>query len=282
MDGPDILARYLSKPNVSDKFGNVWQYHSRSDRHSIVGCWGVAFDLLATSALLRNHANAGKVVLGVNHKMMDHLTQREKKLDLVIARPSSHLSQVGESLRSLVSRYGLPLNAAQSNLLLSLPDIPVGEVGAVLIALEAKAAMTAHTKARPRLHDELNSSQLAVHGSSSQALAIALIQVNAATQFVSNDLNKFSLKSNPAVVSSHKQPTDYLGVLEKVNMLPRRSGTSGVGFDGLGAVVLDFDNRGGPVSVVTAPPAPQPRQPLHYESMIIRMANEYDSRFNAI
>ena len=80
----------------------------------------------------------------------------------------------------------------------------------------------------------------------------------------------------------HTQPHAYLGVLEKVNMLPRRVGTTGVGFDGLGAVILDFDNRGGPVGVVTAPPAPQPRDPLHYDSMIIRMANEYDSRFHAI
>ncbi len=40
--GPEILARYLSTPGDPDKHGNAWQYHPRSDRHSKVGCWGVA------------------------------------------------------------------------------------------------------------------------------------------------------------------------------------------------------------------------------------------------
>ena len=61
MHGPDILARFLQRPGPPDRHGNRWQYHSRSDRHSKVGSWGVALDLLATSSLLRRHAEAGKV-----------------------------------------------------------------------------------------------------------------------------------------------------------------------------------------------------------------------------
>ena len=63
-----------------------------------------------------------------------------------------------------------------------LPDMPVASpVGAVLVALEAKACMTAHVKSLPRLYDELNSSHLCVHGASGPgSFAIAYVQVNQA------------------------------------------------------------------------------------------------------
>ncbi len=34
MYGPEILVRTLSKPTRTDRYGNLWQYHSRSDHHS--------------------------------------------------------------------------------------------------------------------------------------------------------------------------------------------------------------------------------------------------------
>ena len=109
MHGPDILTRFLSIPGPPDKHGNRWQYNSRSDRHSKVGCWGVAFDLLATSSLLRDHARQGKVVLGVNHTMTDFATGRKKDLDLVIARPSGPVGSSAQTLKGLAGQYGITL-----------------------------------------------------------------------------------------------------------------------------------------------------------------------------
>lgn len=80
MYGPELLARFLSIPGPPGKNGNIWQYNSCSDRHSKVGCWGVAFDLMLTSSLLRRHVEEGKVVLGVNHEMRDFATGRKKDL----------------------------------------------------------------------------------------------------------------------------------------------------------------------------------------------------------
>lgn len=282
MDGPEILARFLSRPNVPDKFGNVWQYHSRSDQHSKVASWGVAFDLLATSSLMKRHALDGKIILGVNHEMVDFQTRRKKKLDLVVARPLSPGSVGGTSLRGLVRDYMIPLSTAQEVALGNLPDVPVAPVGSVLVALESKATMTAHVAAKPRLYDELNSSHLAAHGASNQALAIGFVQINASPEFVSSDRNKHPLATTQAIVTSHTQPHAFREVLLKVEELPRRTNVTGVGFDGVGVVVLDFDNRGGPVRIVTSAPAPQSGDPLHYDSMIVRMAQEYDSRFHAI
>ncbi len=282
MLGPEILARFLAVPGDPDKYGNLWQYNSRSDRHSQVGCWGVALDLLATSALLRQHAVQGKVVLGVNHSMTDFGTSRKKKLDLVVARPAGAIGATRQSLRTLATKNAIPLTTSERALLMSLPDIPVAAVGAVLIAVEAKAAMTAHIKALPRLYDELNSSHLCVHGASNQALAIGFVQINSALQFASSVMNNYPLVTNALRVTTHTQPKDTLRVLKKIAELPRRSSVTGVGFDGIGITVLDLSNQGGAVLIVKTPPAPQPGDAFHYDSMITRMANEYDSRFASI
>jgi hypothetical protein len=280
--GPQILSDFLSTPGPENKFGDRWQYNSQSDRHSKVGCWGVAFDLLVASALLRKHVMEKKVVLGVNHTMQDFQTHRRKALDLVIARPAQEVLASQGTFKSKRHDYKIQLSDAQEFVLNSLPDVPVGEVGAVLIALEAKAVMTAHVKALPRLYDELNSSHLCVHGASNQAIAIAYVQINASSTFASSVRNNFKLGTRPLEITEHKQPSAVARCLEKVAELPRRTGNLGVGFDGIGATVIDFENQGGKVDVVSSPPAPQIGDPFHYETMIVRMANEYDTRFAGI
>ena len=284
MHGPEILARFLSKPDSkADKYGQHWQYNSRSDRHSKVGCWGVALDLLSHSELMQSHAASGKIVLGVNHQMTDFHSGRPKDLDLVIARPSSGMDSAKGSFRTLVSKFKIELSDVERALLEKLPDIAIAPVGAVLVALEAKACMTAHIKALPRLYDELNSSQFCVHGASSQALAIGYVQVNNSDNFVSSVVNSERLSEGlPVKVTKHRQPGDTLRVLDKVAKLPRRSSKGGDGFDALGITVLDFKNDGGPVSLVGDAPAPQPGSNFHYDGMIVRMANEYDATFSKI
>ena len=89
MYGPDILVRTLSSPTRRDKSGNLWQYHSRSDHHSKVACWGVIFDLVLTTPLLRRHIDAGVVCFGINHEMRDFvhamLEGRQPECDLELA-----------------------------------------------------------------------------------------------------------------------------------------------------------------------------------------------------
>jgi len=281
--GPQILARFLTELGPADSNGVQWQYHSRSDRHSKVGSWGVAFDLLATSALMRAHAEAGKIVLGVNHEMRDFATGRKKDLDLVIARPDGPVGAGAGSLRGLVQRYAIPLNVEEQTRLNSLPDIPIAPVGAVLVALEAKACMTAHVKSLPRLYDELNSSHLCVHGASRQALAIGYVQVNSAEEFISPVINsRLIAKGIEPEITKHRQPASTTRVLDKIAEIPRRSGHNGSGFDAIGMTVLELRNDGSPVTLTTGSPAPRPGDNFHYDSMIVRMANEYDTTFSQI
>lgn len=278
MLGPALLARFLEIPARPDRYGNEWQYHSRSDRHSKVGSWGVALDLLTTSSLLRRHAAEGKIVMGVNHTMIDFSTGRKKDLDLVIARPGDART-VGDFV-TLAGKYGAPLSDMEQDILKTLPAVAIAStVGAVLVALEAKACMTAHVKSLPRLYDELNSSHLCVHGASRQALAIGYVQINASTAFVSPILNSRGKVDGVYEITQHRQPGDTERVIGEVTEILRRSPASGVGFDGIAITVPDFRNDGSSVRLVTEPPAPQRGDPFNYDNMIVRMANEYDTTF---
>jgi hypothetical protein len=282
VDAPDILVRTLSLPAPAGPAGWPWQYHSRSDRHSKVASWGILFDLMQQSALLRSHLTAGKVTFGVNHTMNDWVSYKKKNLDLVICRPADRVArQKYKSFREYGAQWRVQLTPSQQQVLAALPNPVEAPVSAVLTALEAKACMTAHSKALPRFFDELNSSHQIVHGASSQALSIGFAMINASTRFISSDRNK--VPGLPTVFTDHPQPRAATVAVETVKKLPRRSGASTVGYDGLGIVVVDMLNDGkSPVQLVTAPPAPPIGDSFHYDNMIGRMANEYDARFHSI
>jgi hypothetical protein len=141
--------------------------------------------------------------------------------------------------------------------------------------------MTEHVKAGPRLYDELNSSHQIVHASSSKALSVGFFMVNASKSFISPDRNK-----GPAAVRTvtmHRQPAATASAISVVESLPRRSGPSGTGYDGMAIVVVELANDGAtPVRLVTSPPAPQSGSIFNYNAMLTRIANEYDATFARI
>lgn len=280
VSGPEILVRTLSTPRVTDKHGSAWNYHSRSDHHSKVACWGIVFDLLRTSALFCRHVEQGRVGFGINHEMRDFQHDRKKDLDLVICLPASG-SASGRTLKDLADHYSLDLTATERRALSDLPVLREMPVGNVLVALEAKACMTAHQRALPRLYDELNSSHQTVHGASDAAIAAGLVMINIAERFLSPDLNKKNRTTAPDW-SSHVQPKAVEITIDKVKQLPRRSKTGIAGYDALGIVVIDCVNDGSQVNLYGKAPAPQLHDNYHYTTMIDRMRGLYDTRFAQI
>ena len=218
ISGPDILVRTLSKPHVRDRNNNAWNYHSRSDHHSKVACWGVVFDLLRSSDLFRRHVSEGRVGFGINHEMRDFQHDRKKDIDLVICLPASG-GRTGRALLDLGTHYDVDLSPAERDELLGLPALKETPVGNVLVALEAKACMTAHQRALPRLYDELNSSHQTIHGAHDSAIAAGLVIINIAKRFLSPDLNKENRISNPRW-SAHPQPKSVMITIDKVKQLP--------------------------------------------------------------
>jgi hypothetical protein len=271
MFGPEILVRSLSKAVPTGSSGELWQYHSRGDRHSKIACWGTLFDVLRHCAKLREHVAKGRVGFGINHEMRDFIHGRKKNLDLVLCTPADAPLKKAQTFASLVQRYQIVLTSKESESLDALPELKETKVGAVQAALEAKACMTEHVKARPRLYDELHSSHQTIHGASSTAIAIGFVMVNLATEFQSPS------RGEP---SHHKQPAVTERVIEKIRELPRRSSTGQSGFDAIGVVVIDCRNDGShPVELVSQPPAPAAEDILNYSQMILRIAHLYESRF---
>ncbi|NBB51006.1 hypothetical protein GVN24_22255 [Rhizobium sp. CRIBSB] len=279
MYGPRILARTLSLYTREDRYGNRWQYHSRSDHHSKVACWGIVFDLLTKTPLLQRHVAEGRVFFGINHEMRDFVHDRKKNLDLVLCTPlSGEAPAVGVGLDVMAGQYGIILTDEERQKLATLPALKRAPVGSVLMALEAKACMTAHQRALPRLYDELNSSHLTVHGSSDQAIAAGFAMVNIAETYLSPDLNKKNRATDPEW-SKHNQPRDATLAVDKIRQLPKRAKTGDTGYDALAIVVIDCPNDGSDVSLVETTPAPKPGEIYHYDSMIDRLAHIYATRF---
>lgn len=279
MYGPDILVRTLSKITREDRYGNGWQYHSRSDHHSKVACWGIVFDLLTVTPLLRRHIEAGVVHFGINHEMRIFANNRKKNLDLVLCTGSGEPGRLSrQSLETLAVDYEIDLSSEEAAVFAELPPLTRAPVGAVLMALEAKACMTAHQRALPRLYDELNSSHLTVHGANDEAIAAGFVMINVADRYLSPDLNKKHRAADPEW-SSHAQPRDATLAVDKIEQLPKRVKTGDTGYDALAIVLIDMANDGGPVKLVTTPPAPRPGEVHHYASMIDRLRQTYATRF---
>ncbi len=282
MDGPDIIARTLSQPAVPDKHGNLWQYHSRSDRHSKVACWAILFDLLQHCELLAAHAAAHKVTFGINRSMRDFRTNRTKDLDLVISRPGTgQLPRPPATMHDLALRWGLRLTPEQWARLPHLAPLVEGPAGNVLIALEAKACMTAHIKALPRLFDELSSSYSTVHGDTQEAIAVGFAMINASPTFLSADMNKYDLRERNATVNTHPAHA-VTRTISKLREIDRRNAPGTNGFDAFGAMVVSMRNDGSPVGVVTDPPAPQAHDVDTYEGMVRRIVQRYAVTFGHI
>ena len=228
----------------------AWQYHNRSDRHSKIASWGIVLDLLEACPLLRQHVAAEKVGFGINHEMRDFRQNRKKDLDLVLCIPSPG-DAPDQTFAGRADHYGIVLDSSDRAALNAMPQLRRAPVGAVLVALEAKACMTAHQKALSRLYDELNSSHLTVHGAADAAIAAGFVMINAATSFAS--------PTKGGAPNRHVQPRATEITKAKVAELPRRSATGQTGFDAIAVVVVDCKNDGSPVSLITDGRAEAPR-----------------------
>lgn len=278
LHGESIIARSIGAARIPDKFGNVWQYHSRSDRHSKISCWVIMFDLLQQCGLLRDHVTAGKVAFGINHELRDFKQNRKKNLDLVLC---TGRDRVVATFEEYGDHNGVILEPDERAALGSLPVLHRASVSNVLVALEAKACMTEHSKALPRLHDELSSSHQTIHGDTGGAIAAGYVLINCADTFISPDRNRRKIRAGKADVNVHKQPMIALKTLEAMMKLPRRSSEQEHGFDALGISMFRCANNGTPVIVDAAANAQVPNI-VTYASFIKRLAHLYATKYSGI
>jgi hypothetical protein len=278
MNGEAIIVRSLDAARIPDKFGNFWQYHSRSDRHSKIACWAIMFDLLRVCSLLREHVATGKVAFGINHELHDFKQNRKKNLDLVLC---TGRDQVVATFQEYGERNGIVLVGDEKRTLGTLPVLHRASVSNVLVALEAKACMTEHVKALPRLHDELSSSHQTIHGDTGGAIAAGYVIVNCADSFVSPDKNRKKIRSGRFEINQHKQPEVAARTLEALLKLPRRSSDAEQGFDAFGISMVRCSNDGSNVVIDESMNAKVPSI-ISYGSFIQRLAHLYATKFQGI
>ncbi len=244
-----------------------------------MACWALLLDLLLECPLLRGYAETGKVGFGINHEMRDFKTGRKKDLDLVLCTPGSGLATKKRvTFSTLADQYGIALNTLERTKLDQLPELLRTPVGTVHIAVEAKAVMTAHVKALPRLYDELNSSHQAIHGSADFAIAAGFVVINFASTFVSPGMNKNPMEPTRAI-NAHQQPKDVIRTIEKVLEIPRRTQSGTEGFDAVGVLVIEMQNDGSQVNLLLNEPAPQYGEVIHYDEMVRRIGALYAVKF---
>jgi hypothetical protein len=96
--------------------------------------------------------------------------------------------------------------------------------------------------------------------------------VNAATSFVS--------PGGKGKVNQHSQPEDARRVVEMLGKaVPLARNSKDIGYDVIGATVIECANDGTPVSLSLTAAAPKTSDHLHYERMIRGLCSEYRSRF---
>jgi hypothetical protein len=276
MFGEAILARSITAARIKDSYGNVWQYHSRSDRHSKLVCWAVLFDLLQTCAVLRDHVTRGKVCFGINHEMRDFKQDRKKNLDLVLCERRDETSV--RSFADYGRECGIVLTREEEVILATLPILCEAGVSNVLVALEAKACMTEHGKAIPRLHDELSSSHQTIHGDTGGAIAAGAVVINCADSFISPDRNRKRVRGGNFTVNRHKQPAAAEKTLSAIMKIPRRAHDE-PGFDGVGVTMVRCANDGSPIIVDELANAKM-SDTVKYDPFIRRIGHLYATKFS--
>lgn len=271
--GPSILTRTMSQATNRGAGGRAWQYHSRSDTHSKLACWTVLLDLLGECDVLQTHARQGRVAFRINHVMVGPIN---KTLDLVVTVvPPGRLPGDRATFAGLTSRYGIVLNTAESAALSNLPVVfedRRDDVSEVAIALEAKACMTEHLKSLPRLHAEILATGYLARMASPRCITVSYSLVNAATSFVS--------PGGKGKVNQHSQPEDARRVVQMLGTaIPLARNSQDIGYDVIGATVIECRNDGSPVVLSSSSAAPTTSDHLHYERMIRALCGEYRSRF---
>ena len=224
-------------------------YHPRSNKHSNALAVAIARDLASICEPLRDRALAGEVVYDINFDL--HVQTATWNSDLVIWR---------------ASEKDVPENQPISR----------GRPVAVEIAIEIKSIMTEHRKAVKNRKRDLEAHHEHVHHYDPQAIAGGVFVVNQASSFKS--------PLRPAVTVHGRDRQAILNLmnhclLEMRNISERRA-VGDYGLDAKCFIVVEMDNINlSETRYVERPPAPQPGDPLNYDSFLRRICDLYSRHY---
>lgn len=225
-------------------------YHPRSDKHSNALAQAIINDLVRHCSAISAKAALGALVYDLNVTLMAGTS--EWNVDLVLGPPALEATSV-PGARVAIAR--------------AAPSI-------IEIAIELKAVMTEHRKAVKNRKRDLEAHHEHVHNYKQNAIAGGVLIVNAADHF------KSPLRIAPTVHRNPDALVEYC--LNELRAVAGRGGSRGYGLDAKCGIVVRMDNLAlASTEYVRKPPAPLVGDPLHYDSFIRTICDEYGQRFSA-
>lgn len=223
-------------------------YHPRSDKHSNALAAAIVQDLLDSCMPVAKEARDGRLVYDLNMDL--RFRTATWNVDLVLGTPAR-----------AADTEGAPIARATP--------------ATVRVAIEIKGVMTEHRKAVKNRKRDFEAHHEHVHNYNRRAIAAGVMVVNAAQSFRS------PLRPD---ITTHGSAPAVLKLVEhcvnEMRNVTESGGGSDYGIDAKCALVVDFDNVNLAAGrYVSIPPAPQPGDPLHYDSFIQRLCEEYRARF---
>lgn len=132
--------------------------------------------------------------------------------------------------------------------------------------------MTEHHKAVKNRKRDFEAHHEHVHNYDPQAIAGGLLLVNAASTFQSPLKTEVTKHNNPTALVAHC-------VREMANVAVK-GGPAGYGLEAKCVLVISMNNEDlEETHYVSAPPAPQVGDPMHYDAFIQRICAIYTNRF---
>lgn len=226
-------------------------YHPRSDKHSNLLAKAVVDDLVRHCPAIREAAASGRLVYDLNRSL--RVGTADWNVDLVLGEPALQAGSQVESDRDQGTIARQPPSTVQ-------------------IAVEFKSVMTEHKKAIKNRKRDFEAHHDHVHRYSDRAIAGGLLVINGSGTFRS--------PLRHGEITQHRDPPALVDhCIREFRAVTVRSGTSPVGLDAKGVLVIDFDNQGGEASYLTGRSVPQVGDPLHYDACIQAICNRYGERF---
>ncbi|MGD1148210.1 MAG: hypothetical protein ABR961_09695 [Thermoanaerobaculaceae bacterium] len=221
-------------------------YHPRSNRHSNALAVAIAGDLVEHCPLIRDRAASGELVYCINFTL--RAGTADWNVDLVLGRPSlgDIAPQPAGTIREL-------------------------QPSSVDIAIEIKAVMTEHHKAAKNRKRDLEAHHEHVHHYNNAAVAGGVLIINGSDRFQSPLRSEVTVHKNPSKLVQH--------CVNQLRAVAERGGLVGTGLEARCAIVVKCENIGNShVTYLTAAPAPQVGDPLHYDAFIQAICQHYTLR----
>jgi len=200
--------------------------------------------------------------------------------DFVVADLEASCSELRAALRSglLIARKNpnVQTKVAERSIDLVFHEKNKLPALSVRVSVEHKTIMTAHAKARKNRYGDLIAYCNHMHNHRKDCIAAGIVVVNTSPTYENPD--RFAKGLRRPRLNMEKVVADTIRLFAAI---PLRNETDVPNEqpEALAVIVVNYDGVH-PARLVTRPPAPRPREMVHYDSFIRRICRLYRKRFS--